>query len=129
MNATSSGVEFFIFGKARGTPALMNAAVDGIIEKQCLMEWTPLDQIPYIYDNTTPGSPLRQLFIDFTIKHCKITDGSWFSEEAFGWYTKEFLFNLAVAHCEIRKGLRSVVDDFKASRCKYRVPAFDSRQP
>ncbi len=36
-------VELFIFGKARGTPALMNAAVDGIIEKQCLMEWTPLD--------------------------------------------------------------------------------------
>ena len=52
-------IDLFILGEARGTPDLQNAAIDGLIDKQATEENTPLEQISYIYDNTTDGPPLR----------------------------------------------------------------------
>jgi len=118
-------IDLFIFGEARGIPNLMNCAIDGLIDKQAYMFWTPLDQIPYIYDNTAPKSPLRQLLVDLVIRDSNFHDDSWFSEVTFQWTTKEFLSDLAVAQCEFRRGVRSVADDFKATRRDYHVLASD----
>lgn len=85
------------------------------------MEWTPLDQISYIYNNATSNSPLRQLFVDYAVAKACFQDDSWFGEATFHYYTKEFLLDLAIAQCKIRRGLRFIAEDFGAGKCNYHV--------
>lgn len=87
--------------------------IDDLIDKQAAEKSAPLAQIPRAYGCTSRNSPIRKLFIDLALKNCRFDDDSWFNEQVFGWYTKEYHYDLALTQREERKGVRSMVMDFK----------------
>jgi hypothetical protein len=56
--------KLFIFADARGIPELSNATIDGIFQVECQQWHYDVPSLQYIYDNTTPKSPLRRYMID-----------------------------------------------------------------
>lgn len=79
------------FGARRQIPLLMNAAMDALIEKNRKENIIPVRQIPYIYQNTTTGSPLRQIIVDLFTR----TGGraNLMSEQFSRFYIQEYLFD------------------------------------
>ncbi|KAJ9646466.1 hypothetical protein H2199_002515 [Coniosporium tulheliwenetii] len=58
----------FVFGDARGIPALRNAAIDGLMDK-ISDEWKLFTgQVKFIYQNTPKKSLLRKLAVDMVVK-------------------------------------------------------------
>lgn len=59
----------YVFGDARGIPALRNTAIDALMDK-IGVEWEVLlsTQSHYIYKNTLEGSLLRKLAVDQVVK-------------------------------------------------------------
>ena len=58
--------KIYVFGEARGAPAICNAATDYIIAgipTKGLRYLSLLESIPFLYENTVPGSNLRRLFL------------------------------------------------------------------
>ena len=116
-------IDIFIFADMRGIPKLQNAVIDGIIDKQATEAYTPLEEVRYIYENTTEKSPLRSLFVDFThtIAHFNHEDwaGGWLIEEKYDFFPKRFLFDVAVAYCRRVTRLDGGIGSFKENRWRY----------
>ncbi|KAK4692431.1 hypothetical protein P7C71_g4776, partial [Lecanoromycetidae sp. Uapishka_2] len=117
----------FILGEVRGIPHLQNAAIDGIIAKRATSDWTPLDQIRRIYDNTPENSPIRRLFVDIFCNRAHFDDDTWFGDQSFELYNKEFLFDLSKAFCRLKRNLSTKITNFEAEavRSDYYVSTSD----
>jgi hypothetical protein len=118
-------IDIFIFADMRGIPELQNAAIDGIIEKQATEAHTPLEEVRYIYENTTEKSLLRLLFVDFThtTAHFNHTDWAegWLIEEKYEFFPKRFLFDVAVAYCRRVTHLAGGIVSFRDNNWRYHV--------
>ena len=110
----------YIFAEVRGIPHLQNAVIDAYIDKEVTLLELPMSQVARIYDSACESSPLRRLFVDFAVKHIHIGN-SWFSDESFAEYTKEYLYDVLRAQCEVKKGSRSLVGDLKKEKTRYHV--------
>ncbi|KAI4647966.1 hypothetical protein J4E93_004377 [Alternaria ventricosa] len=91
--------EIYVFGDARGSTNLYNAAIDLLLQKTH-QEWkVPLDQIPYVYENTLPGSALRKYLVDDvveTYRFRRLADPTQ-RETELPRYPQEFLAEIVVA--------------------------------
>lgn len=110
--------DLHIFGDARGIPHLQNAAVDALINKEHRLKWIPAYQFKYVYEDTSEKSPLRRLLVDWT---ASLSAADWFTEDKFEWYGKRFLFDMAMAQYEMRKGVKKVITDFRSHCEDYHV--------
>jgi len=105
---------------AHGIPDLQNAVVDACIDQNVDYKKTPTGKTSNVYEHTTERSPLRKLFVDWTVAHSV--------EECFTGpkgkrMCQSFLLDLAVAQCKVNSGIEEIVKDFKAHRSNYHVPA------
>ena len=91
--------EIYVFGDSRGVPALCNAAIDLLVQKMH-QEWTiPLNEVPYVFRNTLPGSPLRKYLVQVvveTFRFEKLSDLSQ-RETELPRYPQEFLAEIVIA--------------------------------
>lgn len=123
-------VKLYLFGSMYGISALQNAAMDLFIDKQLASHsFLRFAIIPQIYEKTLAGAPLRRFLVDYCACHGSLD--TWFGEdkkEDFGYFTKEFLADLAVAMYRIRKGTLSRVSqgDWRAVRGEYHVPTWSA---
>ena len=113
-------VDLHILEEARGIPDLQNAAIDAFIAQLLGSRQFPTGLIRHVFGNTAEKSPLRRLFVDMC--HCCCKTG-YFDEEFYGNYSRRFLFDLAVAHCELAEGIGSKIQEFTADRSLYYVPS------
>ncbi|KAK5127969.1 hypothetical protein LTR85_005086 [Meristemomyces frigidus] len=93
--------KLWIFGDAHDVPLLQNSAVDAIIRK-IEQYWTvPSRQLPFVYANTTKGTPLRRLLIDILGKTSSAKVALQ-DEDHLDRYTKESMTDLlrVVWHAE-----------------------------
>ena len=110
----------YIFAETRGASLLQNAVIDAYVDKQETLHSLPVSEIARVYDFTCENSPLRRFFVDCAAKWMH-TDSTWFSDQRFAQYTKEFLYDVVRAQCEVKKGSRSIVGDFKKEKTQYYV--------
>ena len=54
----------WVFGDAHEIPLLQNTVADKLVEKMINTDIVPINEITFIYDDTTEGSQLRALVID-----------------------------------------------------------------
>ncbi|EGP82269.1 uncharacterized protein MYCGRDRAFT_97719 [Zymoseptoria tritici IPO323] len=91
--------QLWVFGDARAVPLLQNEAIAELVLIASKHERSfPVDIVPYIYENTRLGSPLRRVIIDL------VTGG--FGRKVynfFGNWDKEALIDLGKANWKDRK--------------------------
>lgn len=126
-------VGLYIFGEVRGIPDLQNAAIDILINKQSSQNQISTAILPRVYDGTPEDSSLRKLFVDWMacLAHMTPNDRNtptppgapfqWFKEDTRMYFPKDFLFDLAFAQYQLRKGDKTVISKFKSKRTDYYV--------
>ncbi|SMY30241.1 unnamed protein product [Zymoseptoria tritici ST99CH_1A5] len=91
--------QLWVFGDARAVPLLQNEAIAELVLIASKHERSfPVDIVPYIYENTRLGSPLRRVIIDL------VAGG--FGRKVynfFGNWDKEALIDLGKANWKDRK--------------------------
>ena len=84
-------------------PHLKNAVVDDLIrlyqqhQQQQPRTAVLVMEIPYVYENTPPSSPLRTLFVDLVCWSSKLDPQDAFHETLLQYYPKAFLVDLVMA--------------------------------
>ena len=73
-----------------------------------------------VYGNTAEKSPLRRLFVDMCLYQCNT---GYFGEDFYENHSRRFLFDSALAHCEVAEGIRSKTQNFTADRSLYYLPS------
>ena len=126
-------VGLYIFGEVRGIPDLQNEAIDVLINKESSIKKIPISLLPRVYDSTPEDSSLRRLFVDWVACLAVMTPndrytlkppgapGQWSKEDTRKDYPKDFLFDLAFAQYQLRKGDKTVISKFKSKRTDYHV--------
>lgn len=119
-------VEVYSFGETRGIPLLQNAAIDCIIDMQQATNTVYVESNSFVYKSTPGSSPLRRLYVDLFHSsahvHQETAKGSWFCQDMYEKYDKEFLFDVATAYCRRVHGEIEGIADFTAVRANYHVP-------
>lgn len=95
--------KLYVFGDARGIPALKDAAVDAIIDRFTNVWSMPTYIFPYIYSNTPEGSQLRKLAVNMivytTFPSTRLKDPQYEAN-----FPIEYLRDLAIALCDLPGG-------------------------
>ncbi|KAK4691353.1 hypothetical protein P7C71_g5628, partial [Lecanoromycetidae sp. Uapishka_2] len=116
--------KLYFFGDMCGIPALQNAAMDLIFDKQDIGR-VAIQIIPLVYEKTVEGAPLRRLLVEYSAR-CGNLD-AWFTgdeKEDFDFFTKEFLADLVVAAYKDRQRMLSGLpqEEWKAFRKSLHIP-------
>ncbi len=113
-------IGLYHFGDARDIPALQNAAIDLIIDKEHASNHLSPPWLRQIYQ-MPKKSPLRRLLADFMAHLAKLDAEPWISENMKASYPREFLLDLTAALYELSSGQRKRIKSFKAIRSEYHV--------
>lgn len=120
--SVSELVRLYVLADLRGVPRLNNAAIHGLIDLQNRRQAVPVTEIPYVYENTPPSSPLRTLFVDFVCWSSTLDAQNAFQEKWLPYYTAAFLVDLVIAvgqlHCTI-SARHSFSAPYSVDACSY----------
>ena len=126
-------VKLYIFGDMCGIPDLQNAAFDILINKKAKEKSLPGSILSLVYEKTPEDSSLRRLCVDWMAYQCVFRSNDrhaptppgapheWFKEEARNRYPKDLLFDLIIALCELKDGVKPNITNFKDVRSQYYV--------
>lgn len=114
----------YVFSDARGIPALGNASINLIFQKS-FQDWKcPTDHLQYVYENTLPGSRLREFIVDDALECYNFTK---LAEEP-ELFTKDFLVEVFRSKmrglCPGRPSLldrATYIKEKKDELCKYHI--------
>ncbi|KAH6709027.1 hypothetical protein BKA61DRAFT_579107 [Leptodontidium sp. MPI-SDFR-AT-0119] len=91
-------IKLWILADSLLLPRLQNTVVEKIIQVQDTFGKTAVNCLPYIYENTAVGNPLRQLMLH----RCACIMRAEFYTDKPEYYPKEMLLELAVIACDAR---------------------------
>ena len=120
----STLTDLYLFGEARGIPALQNAATNEVIDKIEESNTIPALEVRHVYDHTCEKSPMRRLYVDLMIyRGANLRNPTWgigTSNLKYD-YPVEFLMDLILAQYDIL-AVRPQHKDFSKDRQQYHVP-------
>lgn len=114
-------VDLHILGEMRGVPTLRNKVIDILIDKQAQKNVIATSQVQHVYDNTSPGCPLRRFFVDKVAYRALVSREDVFAEKFLGCYCTDYLIDLVCTLNAIKGGRIASTKNLKRSRSDYHV--------
>lgn len=114
--------KLYVFGDARGIPALKNDVIDSFVTERHTIH---KEVIPYIYDNTPEGSPLRRLMVDlinwqYNMSTQKRKGIFHADRDPLPYFTPEFMMELLIARDLLKRPILKKNSPFSRRRCSFR---------